>query len=148
MAVRITRSGVGLTIGIIILGLVVLGGLIIVKQRGEQARRDEAVKIAQQNLESQSTGVLSPGTDSSNSTSSGSSNDTNTATSGTSGGTANSDSASTGSTNAGSSNVATNSTTQLPQTGPSDFVPVLAIGALTFAAVSYVRSRRTLLQVL
>jgi LPXTG-motif cell wall-anchored protein len=137
MAVRITRSGVGLTIGIIILGLVVLGGLTLVKQRGEQARRDEAVKIAQQNLESQSTGALSPGTDSSNN-----------ATGGTSGSTTNGGSASTDSTNAGSSNVATNSTGQLPQTGPSDFTSVLAIGALTFAAMSYMKSRRTLFKAL
>lgn len=53
MAVRVTRAGVGLTIGIIILAIVVTGGLLIAKQRGEQARHDEAVKVAQQNLDAQ-----------------------------------------------------------------------------------------------
>lgn len=53
MAIRITQAGVALTVGIIIVTGLIIGGLFWVKQGGEQARRDEAVKIAQQNLEEQ-----------------------------------------------------------------------------------------------
>lgn len=51
---QITRAGM-LFIGVVIgLALLVAGGLYFAQQRGEQARRDEAVEIARQNLEEQS----------------------------------------------------------------------------------------------
>lgn len=125
MAIRITRAGVGLTIGIIIVALVMLGGLYFAKQRGEQARRDEAVKIAQQNLESESQGTeaLNEGDDAAEG--SGQNNDTETGGSG--------------------SDVAT--TDELPQTGMDDVMPIVAIALLTFAGASYVSSRRALPEV-
>lgn len=141
MAVRITRAGVGLTIGIIILALVVLGGLYLVKQRGEQARRDQAVKIAEQNLESQSNGanVLSPDDSSKNS-----SNSSNSSNSGSQGSSSTSNNSSSGSSSP-SNGVA--STGELPQTGPSDGIAFVALGLLTFAGVSYYISRRTLVRI-
>lgn len=131
MAVRITRAGVGLTVGIVILALVVLGGLYIAKERGEQARRDDAIEVAQENLESESeTGVLAPSPESDNEQS-------------------------------GDSEAASNTTTddaddmpttgaevppeELPQTGPAEqLTALIAIALLSFAAASYVTSRRAL----
>lgn len=55
MAIRtVTRAGVGLVVGIIILGLLVLGGLWLVRERGDQARRAEAITIAEQQLRAES----------------------------------------------------------------------------------------------
>lgn len=51
---RITRTGVVFVLGIIVLTAAVFGGIWFVHDRGEQARRQEAAKIAQQNLEEQS----------------------------------------------------------------------------------------------
>lgn len=137
MAVRITRAGVGLTIGIIILGLVVLGGLYLVKQRGEQARRDQAIQVAQQNLESQSNdnGATAP-TDT-NSTNSGSSSTDNSSNSTSNNGASNSSNPS----NSGTPN----SASQLPQTGPADqWVSLLAVAFLTFAISGYIVSKQQL----
>ena len=53
MAVRITQAGVALTVGIIIVTGLIIGGFFWVKTAGEQARRDDAIKIAEQNLEKQ-----------------------------------------------------------------------------------------------
>lgn len=138
MAVRLTRAGLGLTVGIIILGLVVLGGLYLAKQRGEQARREAAIEVAQQNLESQSkgTGSLNPDTDSTKDTPKDESKS-----SGASSGSSSSTSGSTGSTGSSESTV-----DELPQTGTVDVAPALALGMITFAVASYVSSRRTLFQ--
>lgn len=54
MAVRITRAGVALTVGIIVLTGIIVGGLLWAKEAGEQARREEAIKVAEQRLEEQS----------------------------------------------------------------------------------------------
>lgn len=51
---RITRAGVVFVIGILVLAGLVFGGIWFVNGRGEQARRDEAIKIAEQQLEEQS----------------------------------------------------------------------------------------------
>jgi len=126
MAVRVTRAGVGLIIGIVILGLIVLGGLYFVKERGEQARRDEAIKIAEQNLESQSeNGALTPPDSDTDKT----------------------DTTSTPAAEQPGSDVSTAMPAgELPQTGSADFMPLIAVGLLSFATASYVASRRTLRQ--
>ena len=54
MAVYTKRTGLALTVGIIILSLVALGGLYLVKNQGEQARREEAVKVAEERLKAES----------------------------------------------------------------------------------------------
>ena len=51
---RVTRAGIGFVIVLIVLGLLVFAVVSYVQQRGEQARREEAAKIAQENLDSQS----------------------------------------------------------------------------------------------
>ncbi len=51
---QITRAGVVFVVGVIVLIGLVFGGVWMVRERGEQARRQEAAKIAQQNLEDQS----------------------------------------------------------------------------------------------
>ena len=55
---RLTRRGVVFVIGIIVLVGLVFVGIYGVRERAEQARRDEAVKIAEQNLEEQSQPVV------------------------------------------------------------------------------------------
>lgn len=54
MAIRITQAGVALAVGIITLTALIVGGFFIVKNNAQQARRDEAIQIAQQNLEERS----------------------------------------------------------------------------------------------
>ncbi len=152
MAIRITRAGVGLTVGIIVLTAVVLGGLYLIQQRGEQARRDEAIKIAEQNLESQSNGevALNEGESSANE---------NESENGTGNGAENGEAATTNeaaSTNTESSTSAseTGATsngnvptagTQLPQTGPAEsLMAAVLLGVGTFTALSFVRSRKLL----
>jgi hypothetical protein len=145
MAVRITRAGVWLTVGIIGLGLLVLGGLYIAGQRGEQARRDEAIAIAENNLNEQSkneTPVLGGGDDTASEE----------ATSGQTGGatmtekeTSTTDSGSTSSSNATTST--NTAVTELPQTGPSSDIAVIAIIAtVTYFVASFISSRKNLLK--
>ena len=57
---RLTRTGILFVIGIIVLAGLVTGGVFLVKNRGEAARREEAVKIAEQNLEDQSKVAVQP----------------------------------------------------------------------------------------
>ena len=78
MAVRITRAGVALTVGIIVVTGLIIGGFFWAKQSGEQARRDAATKIAEQNLEDQSKNVaLNKGDKDNNTQSSQNSDNTN-----------------------------------------------------------------------
>jgi FtsZ-interacting cell division protein ZipA len=114
---RITRAGVVFVIGILVLAGLVFGGIWFVNERGEQARRDEAIKIAQQQLEEQSEVAR----------------ETNNGTAVTDEGEENSPAPSTN----GEENV------ELPETGP-EIVHILAITALTLSTAYYVGSRRAL----
>lgn len=51
---RITRAGVVFVGGLIILAVLIFGGIWFVQNRGEQTRREEAIKVAEQNLQEQS----------------------------------------------------------------------------------------------
>ena len=142
MAVRITRAGVALTVGIIILTGLLIGGLFWVRQSGEQARRDEAVKIAEQNLEDQSGNdvALNEGDASKDETSNDDkSNTTDSEKSDNTSDTSTQDMPSTGTSTPEDAD-------ELPQTGTADVVPLIALGLVTFAGVSYYRSRRILLE--
>ena len=154
MAVRITRSGVGLTVGIIVLALVVLGGLYLAKERGEQARRADAIEIAQQNLDAQSgTGAITPSIDG-EVEESGTPSEESEAESGSGEGSNGSseESAGTGNENEGAASTDENgvvegesteqSPEELPQTGASETAAIIAIALLTFATASYLSSRR------
>ncbi len=140
MAVRITRAGVGLTVGIIVLALVVLGGLYLAKERGEQARRADAIEVAQQNLDAQSgTDTLTPSIDG-NTEQSGANNEESTESTNDSEASTTEEGATTQeSTTQGSPN-------ELPQTGASETAAIIAVALLTFACVSYSASRRALTQ--
>lgn len=133
MAVRMTRTGVGLGVAIFIGALILLVGLVIAVQRGEQARREAASEIAQQQLEDESQpGVLVPSTDG--------------AESGNTDGTATDESANDQSdqdqSDAGALPGTGQSTPEaLPETGPADTIAALAIAALAFAVASYLNSR-------
>ncbi|MGH7218230.1 MAG: LPXTG cell wall anchor domain-containing protein [Candidatus Microsaccharimonas sp.] len=128
-----TRSGVALTVGIIILTGLIIGGLFIVKGQGEQARRDEAVKIAEKNLEDRSNEevALNEGEEE-NSNESTTSGDNGEAT----------EVPQTGTSNNSESTESGVTAEELPQTGTGDTLAVVGAGALTFAGVAYIRSRK------
>jgi hypothetical protein len=133
MAVRITRAGVGLTVGIIILALVVLGGLYLVRERGEQARRDDAIEIAQENLESETEGgTLSPEIQEDEQAAEEEPTPSD------------QPSPNENDQPAQDETVATASPEQLPATGPTDGMALLVIALLSFTVVSYAASRRAL----
>jgi cbb3-type cytochrome oxidase subunit 3 len=114
---RITRAGVVFVIGILVLAGLVFGGIWFVNERGEQARRDEAINIAQQQLEEQSevatetnTGTVPVDEEEENGPVPSSSGEER---------------------------------VELPETGP-EIVHILAVTALALSAAYYVSSRRAL----
>ena len=129
MAIRnVTRAGVGLVIGIIVLGLIVFGILWFVRERGEQARHQEAINIANEQLKSQSEQGVALNQDNNSSSNSNSQNSNST----------NQSNNSSTQTNNSASN-----SSELPKTGP-EATPILAVGLLTFAVASFMRSRKLL----
>lgn len=114
---RITRAGVVFVVGILVLAGLVFGGIWFVNERGEQARRDEAIKIAEQQLEEQS----EVATETNSGTVSADEEQENGAT------------PSTGS----EENV------ELPETG-AEIMQILAVTMLTLSVAYYVSSRRAL----
>jgi FtsZ-interacting cell division protein ZipA len=131
MAIRnVTRAGVGLVIGIIILGLLVFGGLWLVRERGDQARRQEAINIANEQLKSESEQGVALNNDKNQSSNSQSQNS------------GSQSSNSTSQSGSSTSNTSSNAS-ELPQTGPKETTAVV-LGFLTFAVVSFVRSRKLL----
>lgn len=125
MAVHVTRAGVVLTVGIIVLTGLIVGGLFWAKHSGEGARRNEAIALAEQNLkeDSRKEVVLNDGATQKNDNQQGTERPS-------------------------SAQSSENDSTvgELPQTGLADgFGTVIAIGVITFTSVSYLRSRRALL---
>ncbi len=131
MAVRLTRAGVALTVGIIILTGMIVGGLFILKNSGEQARREDAIEVAQQNLEKQSDNdtALNEGTPDKEPEADKSGDAGNE--------TAPEEAPVTGTSPAPGA---------LPQTGTGDTIlALLAVAALAYAGASYYRSRHAAL---
>lgn len=125
---RLTRTGVLFVVGIIVLGGLVTGGVFLVKNHGEAVRRDQAVKVAEQNLKDQSQVATQPVNNSDNSSSNSDQNSTNTT-----------DTGSTSTTTTGSD------ATALPETGIDGLQSlgsILIIALLAFTTASYVASRR------
>jgi hypothetical protein len=125
MAIRqVTRAGVGLVIGIIILALLAFGGLYIVNQRGEQARREEVINIADQQLQAESDQEVAidttEATPAEESSAPAGDNSGNTAAAPTA-----------------------NPASELPQTGP-EAASIAMLGVLAFAAASFAHSRKQL----
>lgn len=141
MAVRFTRTGVALTVGIIVLALATFGGLYFVQYQGEQARQAEQIRIAQQQLEQDSEAAVVP-------------NDENDAESTDSPANTNNETPSTdteaenyqaGSGNATGSGSESNQSAaqELPQTGTaSNLAAVFVVAALTYVTALYVQSRK------
>ena len=120
--VRITRTGIIFVAGIIVLAGLVGVGAWIAHNRGEQARHDATVKIAQQNLENQSQPAVSTTTNSS---------DTNSGIVSTPDATAQTQTASTTTTAAAA----------LPTTGANP-MQIIALSVVTLAVAYYATSRR------
>lgn len=134
MAVRITGAGVALTVGIIVVTGLIIGGLFWARQSGDQARRDEAVKIAEEQLKEESSDVaLNEGDET---------QDESQANGSEQGATSESEGTipSTGADVEESAPV-----TELPQTGPAETISsLIAIGGLSFATAAYLASRQKL----
>jgi FtsZ-interacting cell division protein ZipA len=141
MAIRITQAGVALTVGIIIVTGLIIGGFFFAKNTSEQARREEAVKIAEQKLKDDSNTEVS--------LNDGDAKKDATEPAKTDDATKND----TATTNTSSAPAAGSPSTQqpageLPQTGPADQLATLVTVALvTFAVVSYISSRRSIFSV-
>lgn len=129
MAIRtVTRAGVGLVVGIIILGLLVLGGLWLVRERGEQAQRAEAISIADRQLEAESDKdvVLNTDEDTKEETETPAKPE---------------EPAETTPADRPSTTVKPEAAEELPQTGP-EAASIAVFGILSFAVMSFIRSRK------
>lgn len=123
MAIRpVTRAGVGLVIGIIILAALVFAGLWYVRERGEQAQRQEAINIAEEQLKAESDKDVAIDSDKNKDENKESEEAI------PQGGT--------GGAQPADSN-------ELPQTGPADqFGAVLMVGAVTYLLARYLAARK------
>ncbi len=145
-----------LTVGIIVVTGLIIGGLFWIRGAGEQARQSEATKIAQQQLEEESRNdvALNEGDEankdetkseeesSSNGSGSTSTNgQLNTESQTGSQGQSGSNSTSGNASNSGSSSTGA---TELPQTGIDDAAPAFVLALLAFSIGSYISSRRQL----
>ncbi|RWZ78532.1 MAG: hypothetical protein EOT05_02160 [Candidatus Microsaccharimonas sossegonensis] len=153
---RITRTGIFFIVGMLLLGGLVTGGVLLVKNRGEAVRNDQAVKIAAQNLKDQSQAV--PQTTSTTNNSAGTGTGSSTSTPNATNTPATNTNAATntagtninpgGNTNTnagGTSPPTTNNASELPVTGIDgvQFVEQAAILAAVALSVTYfVSSRR------
>jgi FtsZ-interacting cell division protein ZipA len=124
---NLTRTGIALLIGIIILAVLVIGGLLFLRDRGEQARREQAISAADQQLKQDSDRDIA--------IDSGNGNNQ-----------AEIEAAPSGEPAPADANPAPSSTPEastLPETGP-ELAPIIAVALLSFAAASYLQSRRRL----
>ncbi len=124
---RPTRSAVALTVGIIVLAALVLGGLHLAKERGEQVRREEAIKVAEAQLETNADEDIAL-----NSGDEETQNEEQ-----------NSGSTAPGETSGESSQP---NPSALPETGPSEAFSAVIVALVAFSAASYVTSRKALRQ--
>lgn len=133
MAVHVTRAGVALTVGIVVLTGLIIGGLYWVKETGEQARREDAIAIAERNLETQSEneGALNEG-ESTETPPAEEPEDTSTTIPGT------------GTDNGESADTDNSDVNQLPATGNEGLASFVAVTALSISIALYVQSRRQL----
>ena len=148
MAIRnVTRAGVGLVVGIIILGLLVLGGLWLVRERGEQARRAEAINIAEQQLQSDSDQEVAidteDATEKETDTPPVKEEESAPAPAPVTPTTPTEATKPEGQTAAPAPSAQPEEATVLPQTGPDAF-SILGLGILSFAVLSYIHSRKLL----
>ena len=142
MAVYTRRTGLALTVGIIILSLVALGGLYLVKNQGEQARREEAVKVAEERLKAESEQEVA--------LENGAANESVTeevvVEEESQAGSEQSAGSGTGAGQGNGGNVA--AAEELPQTGSSEVLTAVALGVLTFSVATYAVSRNNLRRML
>ena len=144
MAVRITGAGVALTVGIIVVTGLIIGGLFWIRGAGEQARQSEATKIAQQQLEEESRNdvALNEGGEEKADENESQSSTENSASS-----SASEQNASNQTGNAGLNfSNSGSAVSELPQTGAGDIMPAVVLALLAFSATSYVVSKRQLSQ--
>ena len=145
---RLTRTGMLFVVGIIVLGGLVTGGIFLVKNHGEVVRRDQAVKIAEQNLKDQAKQPTSTQPVTAGAASTPDSSQASGTGSGSAGGggtnTTSTSTSPTSSTDTGTNGMSNAST--LPVTGPNDLQALqrtIIIAIVAFSVALYVSSRRT-----
>jgi LPXTG-motif cell wall-anchored protein len=114
---RITRTGVLFVLGIILLAGLVFGGIWLARERAEQARRDEAIKLAEQNLEEMAEQTPEQTT-------------------------VDGEADNTEEEVVVVETPEPNATESLPETGPNDLAGLLAVAMLALATALYLSSRR------
>jgi LPXTG-motif cell wall-anchored protein len=114
---RITRTGVLFVLGIILLAGLVFGGIWLARERAEQARRDEAIKLAEQNLEEMAEQTPEQTT-------------------------VDGEADNTEEKVVVVETPEPNATESLPETGPNDLAGLLAVAMLALATALYLSSRR------
>jgi len=120
----ITIKSIVSVVAIIVLATLIIWGLYVVRERGEVARREEAVKLAQERLdEIARQEVKDP--------------DSNTNNQNSEPETAVNEGGSSQQVNEGGSS-------ELPQTGPSDAISIVSLALVIFAVTSYAYSARHL----
>jgi cytoskeletal protein RodZ len=126
--IRRTNQGGSIVLVIIVGVLVVLGligGIYLLKQRGEQARLDQATAAANQQIAAENAKKTAATVAASNSAANAATRST--------------------AASAATANIRTDNEEDLPVTGPeSSALELIGIGALTAFVVGYLRSRRTL----
>ena len=148
MAIRITRPGILVAVSIIVMAGALIGGLLWAKHAGEQARRADAVKVAEERLKSESDRdvALNEGGKGSKSTSEGGSQGSGDTKQGSEQNSEQKDSTGSADSSQLPGTGANNGAVQvgeLPQTGAGEFLASLVgLWFVVFAAVSYVRSVR------
>lgn len=117
---RPARNGILLVIGIIIVAGLVFGALYLVRERGEAARREEAVKLAEEQLQQQADKEVAIVVEEDSAAPEGS-----------------------------GLGAAASGATELPKTGGSadSALAIIALGAVAFTVTAYLGSRRRLRQV-
>ena len=140
---RLTRTGILFVVGILVLGGLVTGGIFLVKNHGEVVRRDQAVKIAEQNLKAQSNNSAQP----TNGSNTGDSNSTDTSknTPGTPGAAGTASTPEADANNGAAATTATTNSSELPVTGINDLQLIgqaAIMAAVALSVAYYVASRR------
>ncbi len=135
---RITGAGLGVFIGIIVLTVALVGGLLFVKYQGEQARRAEAIKIAEEKLKAESNNDVALNGDG------GAGNEKNQtqapAETGQGGAQTGQSSSQAQRQSVGGGAVPS----EMPQTGVHEWGVIVALGAVVYGVAAYLRSRKIL----
>ncbi|UTX51241.1 hypothetical protein KI440_03475 [Candidatus Saccharibacteria bacterium TM7i] len=135
MAMQLAGRRVALAVGIILLAVGTVAVVSIVKQRGEAARHEETIKVADERLkqlESDSKTNTSENTKSTQEETARKESEAKAA----------EDKKAREAAEAEKGASASVSATELPETGAADYLAAIPLGLVTFVVIAYIQSRR------